>query len=137
MSGAAGTVTTTAEDGSFIAATYTTGRVNVTIRDRDHGPWKVLDVDGELDLHTSSALRERLLALVDDGATRIAIDLSAVPFMDSSSLGVLVVGLKRLREHGGELALVGVAGSPRKVLSITGMDGVFAMFDQSAELPGS
>jgi anti-sigma B factor antagonist len=126
-----------AEEESFIAATYTTGRVNVILRDRDDGPWKVLEVDGELDLHTSSALRDRLLALVDNGASRIAVDLSAVPFMDSSSLGVLVVGLKRLREHGGELALIGVAGSPRKVLSITGMDGVFAIYEHSGELPGS
>jgi anti-sigma B factor antagonist len=125
-----------AEEEWFIGATYTTGRVNVILRDRDHGPWKVLEVEGELDLHTSSALRDRLFALVDDGASRIAIDLSAVPFMDSSSLGVLVVGLKRLREHGGELALIGVAGSPRKVLSITGMDGVFAIYEHGGELPG-
>jgi anti-sigma B factor antagonist len=129
-------VTTMAEEEWFIAATYTTGRVNVILRDRDHGPWKVLEVDGELDLHTSSALRDRLSALVDDGARRIAVDLSAVPFMDSSSLGVLVVGLKRLREHGGELALIGVGGSPRKVLSITGMDGVFAIYEHDGELPG-
>jgi anti-sigma B factor antagonist len=130
-------VTTMAKEGSFIAAPYTTARVNVILRDRDSGPWKVLEVDGELDLHTSSALRERLFALVDEGASRVAVDLSAVPFMDSSSLGVLVVGLKRLREHDGELALVGVGGSPRKVLSITGMDGVFAIYEHSRELPGS
>jgi anti-anti-sigma regulatory factor len=37
---------------------------------------------------------------------------------------VIVTALKRLRERGGDLALVGAAGSPAKVLAITGMDQV-------------
>ena len=65
----------------------------------------------------------------------MAVDLSSVPFMDSSSLGILVSNFKRLRERDGDLAIVGVAGSPQKVLSITGIDRVIPIFDDATELP--
>jgi len=101
------------------------------------GPWAVVGVRGELDLHTSTALRDRLRELIDEGHDRIAVDMTEGAFMDSSSLGVLVVAMKRLREKGGELSLVGVTGSPSKVLSLTGMDRVIPMYGTPSELPTS
>ena len=56
---------------------------------------------------------------------KIALDLSEVPFMDSSSLGVMVGGLKRARERGGDLTLMSLQASPAKVMALTGLDGVF------------
>jgi anti-sigma B factor antagonist len=109
--------------------------MDLTFEDATVGVWNVLSVAGELDMHTSPALQERLEALSLGDAPKVAVDLSAVPFMDSSSLGMLVANLKRLRERGGELALVGVAGSPQKVLSITGIDRVIPVYDQPSELP--
>jgi anti-sigma B factor antagonist len=96
--------------------------------------WTVVAVAGELDLSTSSDLRELLAGQLDAGAA-LAVDLSAVTFMDSSTLGVLVGALKRARERGKELALVGVGGAPRKVLELTGLDSVFTTVDAVAELP--
>ena len=99
------------------------------------GPWAVLGVQGELDLHTSTSLRDRLRDLIDEGHARIAVDMTDVTFMDSSSLGVLVVAMKRLREKDGELSLIGVNGSPFKVLSLTGMDRVLSIYATPSELP--
>ena len=104
------------------------------------GVWRVLTVSGELDMHTSPALQDRLDSLsgpevARNIAPKIAVDLSAVPFMDSSSLGVLVVSNKGLQERGGRLALVGVDGSPKKVLSITGIDKVIPVYGSESELP--
>ena len=109
--------------------------MELTFRDDTVGVWSVLSVEGELDMHTSPALQDALQPLGKGDSPKVAVDLSSVPFMDSSSLGVLVVELKRLREAGGALALVGVAGSPRKVLSITGIDRVIPVYDQASELP--
>jgi anti-anti-sigma factor len=55
--------------------------------------------------------------------------------MDSSSLGSLVACLKRLREREGRLVLIGVTGSPKKVLGLTGLDRVFDQVERSDELP--
>ena len=110
--------------------------MDLTFEDTAVGAWNVLSVAGELDMHTSAAM-ERLDALTVGDAPKVAVDLSDVPFMDSSSLGLLVSNFKRLRERGGDLAIVGVAGSPQKVLSITGIDHVIPMFDQVSDLPQS
>lgn len=109
--------------------------VDLTIETQRSGSWTVLQVAGELDLHTSPALRDRISELLDTGTSRLAIDLEHVGFMDSSSLGILVSALKRIREKDGDLALVGVNGSPLKVLSLTGIDRLMPMFASSADLP--
>jgi anti-sigma B factor antagonist len=102
--------------------------LDLELSDSRVGGWQLLAIRGELDLHTAPGMRDRIATLMAEGADRIALDLSAVPFMDSSSLGVIVAALKRLREQGGELALVGATGSPAKVLSITGLDQVIPTF---------
>jgi anti-sigma B factor antagonist len=54
--------------------------------------------------------------------------------MDSTALGVVVAAMKRARERGGEVALIGPTGSPRKVLSITALDQIMRIVDDPAEL---
>ncbi len=108
--------------------------MEVSLDSRTEGAWTVVSVAGELDLHTSPQLRERVLELTTGGARRIAVDLGGVTFMDSSSLGALITCLKRVRERDGELVLVGVQGPPAKVFALTGLDRVFDMLGSTAEL---
>ena len=73
-------------------------------------------------------------ATVDGGRSRLIIDLDAVPFMDSSGLGAIVACLKRVRESGGDLALVTRGGSPPdKLLSLTGLDRAIPTFSSVDE----
>lgn len=99
--------------------------MDLVLGSRNENGWAVLEVQGEVDLYTSSQLRDAILGLTEEGESRIVVDLNNVSFMDSSGLGVLVAGLKRARERGGELALVFGEGSVQKVLGITGLDKVF------------
>lgn len=102
---------------------------------RSRGKWTVIEVRGELDLSTSDALRSALDGTFGDDPPRIAIDLTDVTFMDSSSLGVLVAALERARERDGELRLVGVQGSPAKVIALTGLDSAFTIEASVDDLP--
>jgi anti-sigma B factor antagonist len=99
-----------------------------------HDGWTILAVDGELDLHTSPQLQRALWEAIDQGAKHVALDMSDVPFMDSSSLGVIIGGLKRAREVGGDLALISLQPSPAKVVALTGLDAVFRMVDDASSL---
>jgi anti-sigma B factor antagonist len=98
-----------------------------SLQRRGEGAWTVIEVAGELDLHSAPALREQLAEASAREPARVAVDLTRVSFMDSSTLGILVSSLKHARERGGDLVLIGVNGSPGKVLSVTGLDQVFRL----------
>jgi len=49
-----------------------------------------------MDLYSAPAVRDAALAAMDSGVDHLVLDLTAVPFMDSSGLGVIVACLKRL-----------------------------------------
>src|SRR5216683_911096 len=91
--------------------------------------YTVLAVHGEVDVYTAPRLRERLVELVSQGKHRIVVDLEGVDFLDSTGLGVLVGGLKRLRSHDGDLTLVCTQQRILKVFEITGLTKVFAIHD--------
>jgi anti-sigma B factor antagonist len=101
----------------------------------DSGSWSVVTVQGELDLSTAEDLRSALGRASGEGAPRLAVDLTAVTFLDSTILGVLVETLKQARERGGEMRLIGVHGSLAKVISITGLDSAFDIDATIADLP--
>ena len=61
-------------------------------------------------------------------ATGSSSSLEAVDFIDSTGLGVLISGLKRVRTHDGEFALVCTEPRILKVFEITGLLAVFPVF---------
>ena len=95
----------------------------------EHGTITVLAVRGEVDVYTAPRLREKLVELVSQGKHNIVVDLEAVDFLDSTGLGVLVGGLKRLRSHDGDLSLVCTQHRILKVFEITGLTKVFTIHE--------
>ncbi len=67
---------------------------------------EVVTVAGEIDIYTAPRLRELLIDLAGKGSYQLVVNLDKVGFLDSTGLGVLVGGLKRVRAHGGSLDLV-------------------------------
>lgn len=97
----------------------------------------VLTLSGEVDLYTAPNLKQAIVDIVDDGCTSLVLDLEQVSFIDSSGLGVLISGLRRVKEHGGTLRLVCTKDSILKIFRITGLDKVFPVFataDEAREL---
>lgn len=91
---------------------------------------------GEVDIYTAPKLREKLVELIDAGNDRVVVDLEGVGFMDSTGLGSLVAGLKRMRERDGELSIVCTREPVLKVLGITGLDRVFSVHDSVGDALG-
>jgi anti-sigma B factor antagonist len=88
------------------------------------GDCAVLQVTGEVDVYTAPMLREQIRDLAAKGAVHLIADLGQVDFLDSTGLGALVGGLKRLREGGGSLALVISAPRILRIFQITGLTNV-------------
>jgi anti-sigma B factor antagonist len=93
----------------------------------------VLQVSGEVDAYTAPMLREQIRELTAKGVVHLIADLSQVDFLDSTGLGVLVGGLKRLREAGGSLTLVIVAPRILRLFQITGLTKVLAIQPSAAD----
>ena len=88
----------------------------------------VLELHGELEVYTSPKLREHIVKLVNEGHYELVVDLEDVDYMDSTGLGVLVGGLKRVRAHDGSLRLVCAQERVLKIFRITGLVKVFPIF---------
>jgi anti-sigma B factor antagonist len=90
------------------------------------GDCAVIRVAGEVDVYTAPMLREQIRELAAKGAVHLIADLGQVDFLDSTGLGALVGGLKRLREEGGSLTLVITAPRILRIFQITGLTKVLA-----------
>lgn len=103
--------------------------MDLSLETRPQGDHMVVEVGGEVDVYTAPKLRECLVDLVNAGSYRIVIDLEGVEFLDSTGLGVLVGGLKRVRSHDGTLQLVCTHDRLLKIFRITGLTKVFPIHD--------
>jgi|SRR5690349_957086 anti-sigma B factor antagonist len=88
----------------------------------------VISLSGEVDLYTAPEFKQQLLEVVSQGAKDVIVDFSNTTFIDSTTLGVLVGGVKRLRANDGQLALVCSDRNITKIFEITGLDRVFAIY---------
>jgi anti-sigma B factor antagonist len=87
----------------------------------------VVAIEGELDLSSAPRVKWVLTDALEEGRTRLVVDLSKASFMDSTGLGVLIGVSKRLEQRA-ELLVVCPSGPVRQVFEFSGTDGVFVMF---------
>jgi anti-sigma B factor antagonist len=90
-------------------------------------------VEGEIDLFTAPEFKAHISAPIDAGTTRVIVDLTAVTFIDSSSLGVLIGAHKRLKLRDGSLIIVCDDRAIVNTFKITGLDGVFEIVPRRAD----
>ncbi len=89
----------------------------------------LLTLTGEVDLYTAPRFKDDLVALIEGAAVDVVIDLSGVTFIDSTALGVIISGVKRLHERDGRLLIVAGSRPVVRILNITGLDKVLTIFD--------
>ena len=103
------------------------GLVNLKLGHYSKDGIKVIDVAGTIDIYTAPRLRELLIDLVSTDNYQLIVNLERVEFLDSTGLGVLVGGLKRVRAHDGSLDLVCTQERILKIFRITGLTKAFGI----------
>ena len=88
----------------------------------------VIVLAGEVDLYTAPEFKQQLLDVIAKEGKHIIVDFTNTTFIDSTTLGVLVGGVKRLREQNGQLSLVCSDRNITKIFEITGLDRVFMIY---------
>ena len=93
----------------------------------------VISLAGEVDLYTAPEFKQQLLEAIEEGARDVIVDLSRATFIDSTTLGVLVGGVKRLRPNEGQLSVVSEDRNIVKIFEITGLNRVFTIYATRGE----
>lgn len=93
----------------------------------DRNGIRTVEPRGDLDIAVADEWRAALVP--DDTTTAVVIDLGAVTFIDSAGLGILIGGVRRLREAGCVVALVAPAGPTRRTLGVAGLDRLVPLHD--------
>ena len=89
---------------------------------------QVFELVGSLDIATSPTVRAALTEASERGSHRLIVDLTRVDFLDSTGLGALIGGQRRAKEFGGGVRLVAKEGQILRLLRITGLLKVFAVY---------
>lgn len=105
--------------------------LSVTINE---GAPPVLALSGEVDLSTAPAFEQAVLTVLGQGTSSLAIDLTRVSYLDSTGIGVLMKALKRCRERGGEVSIVGVSDRALRVMRLLSLDRVIRFYPHGAQV---
>ena len=89
----------------------------------------VFFLNGRFDAYRADGVRAQLFGAVEKGQRKIVVDLSGVTLVDSNGLTALVGGMKRARQDGGDLRLVGIPSSVRLIFDLTHVDRAFEIFE--------
>jgi anti-anti-sigma factor len=94
----------------------------------------VAAVNGEIDLKNSSDLREALFDLIQrqPAIKKLVLNLTNVPYMDSSGIAVLVEVLGKLRKSGGKVFLTNVQRRVQGILEIAKLNAIFGVVADEA-----
>jgi anti-sigma B factor antagonist len=107
--------------------------MNFSVRSEPLGETAIVIVlTGEVDLYTASRFDDELGRAIERGSRHVIVDLIETTFIDSTTLGVLVGGLRRLRPHGAALMLVLSDPNLCKIFQITGLDRVVSIHETRA-----
>jgi len=88
----------------------------------------ILDLEGEIDIGNSPALRATLFERIPT-TSRLVLNMTAIRYIDSSGIAILVEGLKRARDLKKAFVLFGLGPAVYDVLRLTNLLGVFQVFE--------
>ena len=107
-----------------------TSRVGLSIR--EYGGYVIVMLRGEFDVSDAASVAEALTSVAARNP-RIIVDLAALEFIDCCVLGVLARARAQARRAEGDLLLAAPCGQVRRILTLTGMTGVFPVCASLAE----
>ena len=106
----------------------------MTIEERSVGPVTILALSGRLVLDDGDALlRQRVDDLVTRGQLKIIADLTALDYVDSAGIGVLIAKYLSVRRKGGDLKLLRLSLRTHHALEITHLLTVFEAFESEED----
>ncbi|MEA4890106.1 MAG: STAS domain-containing protein [Clostridiaceae bacterium] len=94
----------------------------------------VLVVEGRIDSTTSAELEKKLISLIEtDGVKDIAMDFTAMDYISSAGLRVLLMAAKKAGKLGGKAVLAGLNANVKEVFDISGFSNILSIYTSQEE----
>jgi anti-sigma B factor antagonist len=103
------------------------------INNKDAGDVKVVGLDGNLDTNTSPAAQTHLDELINNGGSKVLIDLEKLNYISSAGLRVMLATAKKLRAAGGDLRLCSLNQNVQDVFEISGFSSILSVHGSEVE----
>ena len=100
---------------------------------KDHNDITIISLSGEIDLYNTRRITETINQLVEAGKNKVIIDFEKVPYIDSSGIGTLLGGRKKLLEKDGNIVLINVQNSIMEVFKLMQIEDFISMFNSDKE----
>lgn len=99
------------------------------IKERMNGEVVILEINGDVQGGPDSELfRKKITQLIEGGRTKLLLDLSGVPWMNSTGVGILVSGFTSIRNAGGTVKLLNMKDRVKSIMMVTKLLTVFESF---------
>ena len=105
--------------------------MKIQTKQADQMDW--VELEGDLDFHSSPDLRKELTKLVEKQAAKIMLDFKKVSYIDSSGLATFVELFQRVKRYSGKLVLFNMNASVRSVFEISKLDTIFKLAGNEKE----
>ena len=105
----------------------------MVIKITTEGEISIIAIDGSLDTNTSKEAGDQLTKLVEEGKTKLLIDLSNLDYISSSGLRILLATSKKLKPLKGEMRICGLNETVNEVFEISGFTMIFKVFKTEEE----
>ena len=93
----------------------------------------ILKLDGDIDVYTSSDLKDAISMQMDLGAKKIIVDMEYVYYIDSSGIGVFISALGTFKKVNGKICFIKVTDPVKKVFELTKINSFFPVFTTETE----
>ena len=107
--------------------------VNLYIHERREGDVAVLDLKGRIRINGTVALHRSIRCLVEEGKTKILLNLAGVTHIDSTGLGELISSYVTVSNKGGQIKLVHLTERLKDIMTITKLLTVFDVYDNEPD----
>lgn len=102
--------------------------LSIDLKTENRGESLIFKLRGSLDIATTPTVRAALNDATEQGKKELVVDLSQLEFLDSTGLGALIGAHRRATEHDGSLRLIVTEGPIARLLNITGLIRVLAVY---------
>ncbi|MDY6968865.1 MAG: STAS domain-containing protein [Spirochaetota bacterium] len=101
---------------------------------KEIGEHKIIQVTGEVDLYNVSELKKALFSITDGRHSSIIVDMKNVNYMDSSGIGALVAGQKKMKAHNGRFGLMNIHEDVLSILKLATLDRFFNIYESEDDI---